>query len=42
MVVSDSPHEVRDLIIEAMVEGGWAETREEAAREVTRRVYRPE
>jgi uncharacterized protein (TIGR00730 family) len=42
MVVSDSPQEVRDLILEAMIEGGWVEPREEAAREVTRRVYRPE
>jgi uncharacterized protein (TIGR00730 family) len=42
MVVSDSPEEVRDLILEAMVEGGWVEPREQAAREVTRQVYRLE
>lgn len=42
MVVSDSPTEVRDLILEAMVEGGWSEPREKAAREVTRQVYKPE
>lgn len=40
MVVSDSPQEVRDLIMEAMVEGGWVEPREKAARDVTRQVYR--
>jgi uncharacterized protein (TIGR00730 family) len=40
MVVSDSPEEVRDLIVDAMVEGGWIESKEEAARQVTRRVYR--
>jgi hypothetical protein len=42
MMVSDSPEEVRDLVVDAMVEGGWIESREEAAREVTRRVYRQE
>jgi uncharacterized protein (TIGR00730 family) len=42
VVVSDSPEEVRDLIVDAFVEGGWAEVREEAARKVTREVYRPE
>ena len=42
IVVSDSPQEVRDLIVEAMAEGGWSEPREEAAREVTRRVYKPD
>jgi uncharacterized protein (TIGR00730 family) len=42
MVVSDSPEEVRDLILEAMAEGGWSEPREEAAREVTRQVFKPE
>lgn len=40
MMVSDSPEEVRDLIVDAMVEGGWIESKEEAAREVTRQVYR--
>lgn len=42
MVITDWPHEVRDLIMKAMVEEGWYEPKEEAAREVTRRVYRPE
>jgi uncharacterized protein (TIGR00730 family) len=42
MVVSDTPQQVRDLILDAMVEQGWSEPREEAAREVTRRVFRPE
>jgi len=39
IVVTDSPQEVRDLIVKAMVEGGWCEEKEEAAREETRKVY---
>ena len=42
MVISDSPEEIRDLVMNAMIEGGWCEEKEEAAREETRRVYRPE
>jgi uncharacterized protein (TIGR00730 family) len=37
--VTDSPAQVRDLVIQAMVEGGWLEQKEEAARQETRRVY---
>jgi uncharacterized protein (TIGR00730 family) len=37
--VTDSPEQVRDLVIQAMVEGGWLEQKEEAARQATRRVY---
>jgi uncharacterized protein (TIGR00730 family) len=39
MVVSDSPEEVRDLVMTAMVESGWCEPVEQAAREETRRAY---
>jgi uncharacterized protein (TIGR00730 family) len=39
MVITDSPQEVRDLIMTAMVAGGWCEEKEAAAREETRRVY---
>jgi uncharacterized protein (TIGR00730 family) len=39
LVVTDSPEEVRDLIMKAMVKGGWCEEKEEAAREETRKVY---
>jgi uncharacterized protein (TIGR00730 family) len=39
IVVTDSPEKVRDLIMEAMIEGGWCEEKEEAAREETRKVY---
>jgi uncharacterized protein (TIGR00730 family) len=39
VVITDSPQEVRDLIVQAMIEGGWCEAKEEAAREETRRVY---
>jgi uncharacterized protein (TIGR00730 family) len=42
MVLSDSPQEIRDLIMEAMVEGGWCEEKEEAARQETQRAYRPD
>ena len=35
--VTDSPQEVRDLVIEAMRAGGWLEDKEHAAREVTRK-----
>lgn len=39
IVVADSPQEVRDLILQAMVKGGWCEEKEEAAREETRKAY---
>lgn len=42
IVVADSPQEVRDLIMKAMVEGGWGQEKEDAAREETRRVYQQE
>jgi len=31
MVVSDSPEEIRDLIVTAMSENGWSKEKEEAA-----------
>lgn len=37
--VTDSPEQIRDLVVQAMVEGGWLEQKEEAARQETRRVY---
>jgi uncharacterized protein (TIGR00730 family) len=42
MVIADSPEEIRDLVMDAMVEGGWCEEKEAAAREETRRVYSPD
>ena len=39
MLLSDSPQEVRDVILHAMAKGDWSEDREQAARETTRRVY---
>lgn len=42
IVVTDSPQEVRDLIMKAMVEGGWCQEKEHAAREETRKVYQQE
>jgi predicted Rossmann-fold nucleotide-binding protein len=42
MVISDSPQEIRDLVMEAMIEGGWCEEKESAARAETRRVYSPD
>jgi uncharacterized protein (TIGR00730 family) len=39
ITITDSPEEVRDLIIEAMKKGGWIEKKEEKARHETRRVY---
>jgi hypothetical protein len=39
IVTTDSPQEVRDLIMNAMIEGDWCEEKEEAARQETRRVY---
>jgi uncharacterized protein (TIGR00730 family) len=39
LVVRDSPEEVRDLVMQAMVEGGWCEEIEAAAREATRKAY---
>lgn len=39
MVVTDSPEQVRDLVLESMVKGGWLEEKEEAARRETRKAY---
>ena len=39
MVVSDSPAQVRDLIVDAMRKGGWLPETEAAAREATRQAY---
>ncbi|HEY9089708.1 MAG TPA: TIGR00730 family Rossman fold protein [Anaerolineaceae bacterium] len=39
MVLADSPEQVRDLLLTAMTKGGWCDTCEEQAREVTRKVY---
>lgn len=41
VVLTDSPTEVRDVVLKAMIKGGWYEAKEEAARQETRRVYRP-
>ncbi len=37
LVLADSPEQVRDLMISALIEGGWCHTCEEAAREETRK-----
>jgi uncharacterized protein (TIGR00730 family) len=37
--VTDSPQKVRELVMGAMIEGGWFEGKEEAAREETRKAY---
>lgn len=39
MTVTDSPEQVRDLITQAMIKGGWLEGKEAAARDVTRHVF---
>jgi hypothetical protein len=39
MPVTDSPEEVRDLILASLRESGWQLAKEEAAREGTRRAY---
>lgn len=42
LVVTDSPPEVRDLILKAMVDGDRREAKEDAAREETQKVYQQE
>lgn len=39
MVISDSPEQVRELILDAMQKGGWLQEVEAAAREETRKAY---
>jgi uncharacterized protein (TIGR00730 family) len=39
ITVTDSPEEVRKLVTEAMIAGGWLESKEQAAREETRKAY---
>jgi uncharacterized protein (TIGR00730 family) len=39
MVVTDSPQEARDLIMDAMINVGWVKQKEEVAREETRKAY---
>jgi uncharacterized protein (TIGR00730 family) len=39
IVVTDSPQEVRDLVLRAMKDTVWCEQREEAARQETRKAY---
>lgn len=39
LVITDSPQEVRDLVMDAMKKGGWLEKKEEAARRETQKVY---
>jgi uncharacterized protein (TIGR00730 family) len=39
MMLTDSPEEVRELVMTAMIDSGWCEPKEEAAREETRRAY---
>lgn len=38
LVLADTPQQVRDLMISALIEGGWCQSCEEAAREETRKV----
>ena len=42
ITLSDSPQEACDLIRPAMIEGGWLEAKEAAARQVTEQVYSPD
>lgn len=42
ITLSDSPQEACDLIRTAMIEGGWLEAKEAAARQVTEQVYSPD
>jgi uncharacterized protein (TIGR00730 family) len=42
ITVSDSPQEVCDLIRTALIEEGWLEAKEAAARQVTEQVYSPD
>lgn len=42
LVVSDSPEEVRNLIVDAMVKNDLFSAKEAAAREVTQEAYKPE
>jgi hypothetical protein len=39
IVVTDSPEKIRDLVMDSMVENGWCERKEAAAREETRKAY---
>jgi uncharacterized protein (TIGR00730 family) len=39
IVVTDSPEEIRDLVMDSLVENGWCERKEAAAREETRKAY---
>ena len=39
LVVTDSPEQVRDLVVVAMTKGGWLQQKEAAAREDTRKAY---
>jgi uncharacterized protein (TIGR00730 family) len=39
ITVTDSPEEVRDLVTHAMIKGGLLESKEQAAREETRKAY---
>ena len=41
MAIADSPEQTRDLVVDGMIEGGWCQRKEEAAREVMREVYKP-
>jgi uncharacterized protein (TIGR00730 family) len=39
LTITDSPQEVRDTVTRSMIEGGWLEPKEHAAREETRKAY---
>lgn len=39
MVLADTPEQVRDFLVSAMVKGGWCESCEEQAREEVRKAY---
>jgi uncharacterized protein (TIGR00730 family) len=39
LILSDSPEEIRDIIISCFQDGGWRQEQEESARQKTREVY---
>jgi uncharacterized protein (TIGR00730 family) len=41
LIITDSPEEVRDVIVQSIEDGGWREKQEEGAREETRRAFGP-
>jgi len=39
ITVVDTPEDAREYVFHAMQEGGWLKEKEEAARDVTRKVF---